>query len=126
MEHPNYCFPDKKYLFIDEAQFFIDLYDTVLAIMQSRRSIKKDISIWIFGLDGDFQQKPFKNQSRLLELIPYSNTITKLVAKCYMCNAPAPFSKRLITSNAQILVGGENIYQPSCFIHLPTTKATNL
>lgn len=118
MESPNYCYLEKKYLLIDEAQFFTDLYKTVLNIMISRRHIKKDITIWVFGLDGDFQQKSFNNDSRLLELIPYASSITKLLAKCYICNSPAPFSKRLIESNSQILVGGNNIYQPCCFNHL--------
>jgi thymidine kinase len=118
MNEANHCYTEKKYLFIDEAQFFTDLYDTVLDIMKLRRTIKKSLAIWIFGLDGDFQQKPFQNYSRLLELIPYASSITKLLAKCYICNAPAPFSKRLIKSNLQILVGDNNIYQPSCYYHL--------
>jgi len=125
MEKPNYCYTEKKYLLIDEAQFFTDLYDTVLNIMNSRKAIKKGLTIWIFGLDGDFQQKPFQNNSRLLELIPYASSITKLLAKCYLCNSSAPFSKRLVSSNSQILVGGTNIYQPSCFNHLLDTNSTN-
>ena len=118
MNEINNCYIEKKYLLIDEAQFFIDLYDTVLNIMRLRKTIKKGLTIWIFGLDGDFQQKPFQNNSRLLELIPYTSSITKLLAKCYMCNSSAPFSKRLIASNSQILVGGTNIYQPCCLNHL--------
>lgn len=118
METPNYNYLEKKYLLIDEAQFFTDLHETILNIMTSRICINKNLTIWIFGLDGDFQQKPFQNNSRLLELIPYASSVTKLLAKCYICNSPAPFSKRLIESNSQILIGGTNIYQPSCFIHL--------
>ena len=118
MTEPNDCFPNKKYLFIDEGQFFTDLYDTVLNIMKLFKKEKRNIAIYVFGLDGDFQQKPFNNGSRFLELIPYCNSITKLQSKCYICNSPASFSKRLITSNLQILVGGTNIYQPSCFEHL--------
>lgn len=118
MTAPNACFPNKKYLFIDEGQFFTDLYDTVLSIMKLFKKEKRNLVIYIFGLDGDFQQRPFNNGSRLLELIPYCNSIIKLQSKCYICNTPAPFSKRLISSNLQILVGGNNMYQPSCFEHL--------
>ena len=118
MTAPNDCFPNKKYLFIDEGQFFTDLYDTVLNIMKLFKKEKRNLAIYVFGLDGDFQQKPFTNGSRLLELIPYCNSITKLQSRCYICKSPAPFSKRLISSNLQILVGGTNIYQPSCFEHL--------
>jgi len=118
MTAPNDCFPNKKYLFIDEGQFFADLYDTVLNIMKLFKKAKRNLAIYVYGLDGDFQQKPFSNGSKLLELIPYCNSITKLQSKCYICNAPAPFSKRLISSNLQILVGGTNMYQPSCWEHL--------
>ena len=120
MHTSNNCYTEKTYLLIDEAQFFTDLYETVLDIMKSRKTINKGLTIWIFGLDGDFQQKPFQNNSRLLELIPYSSSITKLLAKCYICNLSAPFSKRLVSSNSQILVGGTNLYQPSCYNHLFT------
>jgi len=112
------CFSNKKYLFIDEGQFFNDLYETILNIMELFKKEKRSLVIYVFGLDGDFQQKPFNNGSRLLELIPYCNSITKLQSKCYICKSPASFSKRLIQSNLQILVGGTNIYQPSCFEHL--------
>jgi len=115
---PNDCFPEKKYLFIDEGQFFTDLYKTVLDIMKLFKKKQRTLTIYIFGLDGDFQQKPFNNGSRLLELIPYASSITKLSAKCYVCNTPAAFSKRLIESTAQVLVGGSNVYQPSCYQHL--------
>jgi len=115
---PNDCFLNKTYLFIDEGQFFTDLYETVLNIMKLFKKNKRNLAIYIFGLDGDFQQKTFNNGSRLLELIPYCNSITKLQSKCYICKSPASFSKRLIESNLQILVGGTNIYQPSCFEHL--------
>ena len=118
MTAPNDCFPEKKYLFIDEGQFFTDLYETVLDIMKLFKKKQRALTIYIFGLDGDFQQKPFNNGSRLLELIPYASSITKLSAKCYLCNASAAFSKRLIDSTQQIIVGGSNVYQPSCFQHL--------
>lgn len=118
MTATNDCFLNKKYLFIDEGQFFTDLYETVLNIMKLFKKEKRNLIIYLFGLDGDFQQKPFNNGSRLLELIPYCNSITKLQSKCYICNSHAPFSKRLISSNLQILVGGHNMYQPSCFEHL--------
>ena len=112
------CFPEKKYLFIDEGQFFTDLYETVLDIMKVFKKKHRMLTIYIFGLDGDFQQKPFNNGSHLLELIPFASSITKLSAKCYLCNAPAAFSKRLVESTEQVLVGGSNVYQPSCFQHL--------
>ena len=77
MVPPNNAYMDKTYLLIDEAQFFTDLYDTILNIMIARRSNKQNITIWIFGLDGDFQMRPF-SKSRMLELIPLASEIVKI------------------------------------------------
>jgi thymidine kinase len=102
-----------KYIFIDEAQFFPDLFDTIVKILKKT----KQITIFIFGLDGDYQQQPFA-QSRILELIPYCSSITKLLAKCTICKNNAPFTRRISNSTEQILVGGSNEYQPVCIDHL--------
>ncbi len=102
-----------KYIFIDESQFFPDLFDTVIKLLK----LNRDLQIFIFGLDGDYKQNPFSN-SRLLELIPYCSSITKLLAKCTLCNSNAPFTKRMTNSTEQILVGGSNEYQPVCIKHL--------
>lgn len=117
MECHNDCLPEKKYLLIDEAQFFTDLKETILNIMELFKNKERKLAIYVFGLDGDFKQQPF-NGSQLLELIPYSSSITKLLALCHICQSSAPFSKRIIISNSQILVGGCNEYQPVCYKHL--------
>ncbi len=54
----------------------------------------------------------------MLDLIPYSKTINKLLAKCTICQDPAMCTKRINTSKEQILVGGLNDYQPRCIKHL--------
>ncbi len=113
----NQLFFNKKYLIIDEAQFFPDLYETIIKTMDVFKQKNQCIIIYLFGLDGDYKQEQFSN-SRLLELIPYSSSVTKLLARCHICNTNAPFTKRIISSNAQILVGGSNEYQPVCFKHL--------
>lgn len=109
-ENINIC--EIKHIFIDEAQFFNDLYDFVIKLL-----IDFDINIYISGLDGDFEQKPFYD-SHILDLIPYSTDIIKLKAKCSQCLNPAPFTKRVAKSNEKILVGGANDYQPVCLKHL--------
>jgi thymidine kinase len=103
---------DRIYIFIDECQFFDDLYEEIINIMKM-----ENISIYLAGLDGDFKQQPFKT-SKLLDLIPYASKVLKLTAKCYKCDKKAPFSKRLIASNETILVGGADMYQPCCYFHL--------
>ena len=101
-----------KYIFIDEGQFFPDLYETVKTLL-----LKYNKTIYISCLDGDYQQKPFY-ESRLFDLIPYATSVTKLTARCADCNNTAPFTKRLINSGEQILVGGSDSYKPVCLNHL--------
>lgn len=101
-----------EYIFIDEAQFFEDLYDEVKSLLFDYNK-----NIFITGLDGDFKQIPFTN-SRMLELIPFASKVEKFVSKCYICNGDAPFTKRMVISDSKILIGGEDEYQPSCIKHL--------
>ena len=99
-------------IFIDEAQFFPDLYNIVKTLLLNYKK-----NILIAGLDGDYKQEAF-GTSRMLDLIPYATKITKLLAKCTVCNNDAPFTKRLTNSNDKILVGGADAYQPVCINHL--------
>jgi len=102
----------KKYIFIDEGQFFNDLYDSVKTLLIKYKKI-----IYIGGLDGNYKQEPFF-KSRILELIPYAKTVIKLNAKCVDCNNDAPFTKRIVISEEEILVGGTDSYKPVCLNHL--------
>jgi thymidine kinase len=102
----------KKYIFIDEGQFFSDLYDCVKLLL-----IKYKKTIYIGGLDGDYKQETFST-SRLFDLIPYATTVTKLTSVCVECNEIAPFTKRIIQNGEQILVGGSDSYKPVCLNHL--------
>jgi len=99
-------------IFIDEGQFFNDLYEVVKQLLLIHKK-----NIFIGGLDGDFEQKPFYD-SHLLDLIPYATDVIKLKAKCYKCEATAPFTKRIVSSSEKILVGGAEDYQPVCLEHL--------
>jgi len=103
---------NKKYIFIDEGQFFGDLYESVKSLLIIYKK-----TIYIGGLDGDYKQEPFTT-SRLFDLIPYATTVKKITAKCSECNAIAPFTKRLVCSDEQILVGGSDSYKPVCLNHL--------
>ena len=57
-------------------------------------------TLYVSGLDGDYKQEKF---GEILDLIPLSNTITKLHAFCAVCKngTPAYFTKRLINNNEQ-------------------------
>ena len=101
-----------SYIFIDEGQFFHDLYESVKTLLLKHKKL-----IYIGGLDGDYKQEPFR-ESRFLDLIPLSTSVQKLTARCSVCHCPAPFTKRLTVSTEQILVGGTGEYQPVCSNHL--------
>ena len=99
-----------KAVFIDEGQFFGDLYNSVYDLVNLYHK-----NVYVAGLDGDYKRNQFGD---ILKLIPEADYITKLTAKCYICNNPAPFTKRLNNENDnQIIVGGNELYQPSCREH---------
>lgn len=103
-------FLDAKAIFIDEAQFFDDLYDFVY------EALKHDKWIVVCGLDGDFQRKPF---GQILNLIPICDSLCKLSALCTKCNdgTSAIFSQRKVVSSETVLVGSNNDYEPVCRSH---------
>jgi len=87
---------------INEAQFFPDLLSFVQDALQQKKRV------YVYGLDGDFQQKPFGD---ILSLIPFADSYTKLYATC-LCGARAPFSKRLSANASQY--APHDTYRPSC------------
>jgi len=100
---------------IDESQFFYDLYDFIIL------HENKNIVILISGLDGDSNREPF---GQILKCIPLCNSVTKLSAMCSLCKdgTPGVFSKRLVNSNEQILIGSNNEFISVCRNHfIPST-----
>jgi thymidine kinase len=97
--------------FIDEGQFFSDLYDCVLKLVDVHHK-----HVVVSGLDGDSLRNPF---GEILFLIPYADKVKKLSSLCKLCNdgTVAIFTKRLIPHNEQIQVGGSEIYIPLCRKH---------
>lgn len=93
-----------KYIFINEAQFFPDLKAFVL------EQLTKNKHIYIYGLDGDFQQN---KMGQIMDLIPYCDDICKLKSKCSKCSNDAIFSHRITKDKQQYLVD-ENAYIPLC------------
>ena len=104
-------FMEADNIYIDEAQFFPDLYNSIVKIM-----LHSDKNIYISGLDSDFMMKTFPNLG-ILSLIPLANKITKLYSRCYICQCNASYTMRTTNNNSQILVGSTNDYQPVCFRH---------
>lgn len=99
-------------IFIDEGQFFDDLVDVVKKIVE-----ENNINIVVTGLDGDSNRNKF---GHILDLIPLSNTCTKINAACILCldGTPAPFSYRIKkTEQSQILIGAGDSYMSLCRKH---------
>jgi len=86
-------------IFIEEAQFFPDLKDGILILVENC-----NCNVVIVGLDGDSNRNKF---GQILDLIPYCDTCTKISALCKKCNdgTPAIFSHRNNNSKKQIEVG---------------------
>ena len=92
---------------INEGQFFSKLFDTSLELVEKH---KKDV--YIYGLDSDYQRKPF---GQMIDLIPLCTTITKLYANCHKCKKEksACFTFRISSETQQYLIGSDN-YVPLC------------
>jgi thymidine kinase len=97
-------------ILINEAQFFGDLVEYCLIWCENY-----DKKIIVSGLDGDYQRKPF---GKILDLIPYADSVIKLNAYCSICKdgTLAPFSKRFTAEKEQILIGSD-IYGAVCRKH---------
>ena len=93
-------------ILINEGQFFTDLYEVVVDMLQ------KGKKIYVCGLDGDFKRNRF---GQILDLIPLCDKVTKLTSLCSICKngTPGIFSKRITTEKEQTIVGSDN-YIPVC------------
>ena len=104
-------FARAKHVVIEEAQFFPDLYDVVIEMVEKRGK-----HLLVFGLDGDSERRPF---GQVLDLIPLADKYAKLQAECRLCGdgTPALFTKRYSTYTEQVCVGGTEIYKAVCRKH---------
>jgi thymidine kinase len=94
-------------ILINEGQFFSDIEDQVKQLVD--HSNKR---VYICGLDGDFERKPIGS---LLQLVPFSDHITKLKSLCSLCRdgTPGVFSFRTSREVDQVVIGSSN-YIPLC------------
>jgi thymidine kinase len=111
----NEQYQQSKIIFIEEAQFFKNLKESVVKAVDLDQKI-----VYVFGLDGDFKREKF---GEILDLIPYCDDIIKLKAICHKCTdgTEAIFTKRISKSKEQTLVGSENSYIAVCRKHFLET-----
>ena len=93
-----------QYILINEGQFFENLYYIVKDMLVNNKQV------FIYALDGDFQQKKF---GEVLDLVPLCDEIKKLNAKCFHCGGIAIFTHRITDEMNQIDIGVNN-YIPLC------------
>jgi thymidine kinase len=91
---------------IDEGQFF-DM-DLVYVCNKLADTGKRVI---VAGLDQDFRGKPFDPMPQLLAIAEY---ITKTLAICVRCGAPANRTQRLVENSDRLLVGATDAYEARC------------
>ena len=97
---------DTEVVGIDEGQFFDPELPAVCTMLadQGKRVI-------VAGLDQDYLGKPFEPMPQLLAIAEY---ITKTLAICMVCGAPANHTQRLVASSERVLVGASGTYEARC------------
>ncbi len=100
---------------IDEAQFF-DL--SIVSVCNRMADMGKRVIV--AGLDKDYLGVPFEPMPQLLAVAEY---ITKALAICVVCGAPANYTQRLIENEERVLVGAAGIYEARCRKHFDPSLA---
>ncbi len=100
---------DVEVIGIDEAQFF---NNNLVEVCQNLADSGKRVIV--AGLDQDYRALPFEPMPQLLSIAEY---ITKTLAVCVICGAPANRTQRNSESSEQILVGAKNHYEARCRLH---------
>ena len=98
--------PKTEVVGIDEGQFF----DAELPAVCNRLA---DLGkrVIVAGLDQDYLGKPFEPMPQLLAIAEY---ITKTLAICMVCGAPANHTQRLVASGDRVLLGAQGTYEARC------------
>ena len=97
---------DTQVVALDEAQFF-DLSLVEVCEELANRGMR----VIVAGLDQDYLGRPFEPIPQLLAV---AESITKTMAVCMRCGAPANRSQRLVQSRERVLLGAASEYEPRC------------
>lgn len=98
--------PETEVVGVDEAQFFDQELPAVCGTLADAGK-----RVLVAGLDQDYLGKPFEPIPQLLAIAEY---ITKTLAICMVCGAPANHTQRLVASNERVLVGAQGTYEARC------------
>lgn len=91
---------------IDEGQF---LGPGLLDVCE--RLARNGKRVIVAGLDQDYMGRPFEPMPQLLAVAEY---ITKTLAICMVCGAPANRTYRKVAKGGRVVVGGADLYEARC------------
>jgi thymidine kinase len=97
---------DTQVVGIDEGQFFDAELPSVCNLLANRGK-----RVVVAGLDQDYLGRPFEPMPQLLAIAEY---ITKTLAICMVCGAPANHTQRLVASTDRFLLGAQGTYEARC------------
>src|SRR5690606_29746467 len=108
---------DVRVVGIDEVQFFDE---GVVALAQ--RLADRGVRVIVAGLDLDYTGNPFGPVPSLMAVAEH---VTKALAICTRCGAPAQRSQRLAGGGEKVQVGAADTYEARCRrCHVPRIEAT--
>jgi thymidine kinase len=91
---------------IDEAQFFDEgLVDVVDQLAKAGKQVI------LAGLDLDYLSRPFEPIPTLVGQAEY---VTKMLAVCHRCGAPAGHTQRIVHSDDLVVLGATDAYEARC------------
>ena len=91
---------------IDEVQFFDS---SIVTVCEKLANMGKRVVV--AGLDQDYKGVPFDPVPQLVAVAEY---VTKLLAVCARCGAPAGRTQRLVPVEERIVVGAKDAYEARC------------
>jgi len=91
---------------IDEVQFFDK---SIVALCERLANLGRRVIV--AGLDLDYKGVPFEPVPQLMAVAEY---VTKTLAVCHRCGAPASRTQRIVQSEERIVVGALNAYEARC------------
>ena len=100
---------DVEVVGIDEVQF---LGPDVVPVVKNLAD--RGLRVVVAGLDQDYRGVPFDPMPQLLAEAEY---VTKELAICVVCGAPASRSQRIIASEDRVHVGSDESYEARCREH---------
>ena len=100
---------DAQVVGIDEAQFF----DRELVGVANRLA-DDGRRVVVAGLDQDFRGEAFEPIPQLMAVAEY---VTKTLAVCMVCGAPANRSQRLVQRDDRVVLGASESYEARCRLH---------